>query len=76
MLSIGKAIMMARATSERKKNGVAPIKMSSKLTSASATPFTPNTLRPTGGVIRPTCMARIIDMAYHIGSMPMASTAG
>ena len=76
VLKMGKAIIIAVDANVRRVNGVTPANMSSRLTSGSATPLTPYTTRPTGGVIVPACMAKITDMPNHTGSIPISLTTG
>ena len=58
------------------KKGKHPLIISSKLTSDSATPFVANKFIPTGGVMSPTSTAKIVTVAYHIGSIPAALIMG
>ncbi len=63
MLKDGNKIKRIRQKNAIKKKGKTPAKRSSKVTSGSATAFTANILRPTGGVISPISIAIIATMA-------------
>ena len=71
MLTVGKMYKKIRVAIIAKKKGTAPLKISSRVTSVSATPLVAYKLRPNGGVINSTSMDNIIIVA-----LPYAIYAG